>query len=37
MGFYALDRAEYDALTLEEHKAMVAYRDEVLKEQARGG
>jgi len=37
MGFYALGRDEYDALTLEEHKAMVTYRDEMLKGQARGG
>jgi hypothetical protein len=36
MAFYALDRAEYDALTLEEHNAMTAYRNQALKE-AGGG
>jgi hypothetical protein len=32
MAFYALDSAAYEALTLEEHAAMVAYRNEALKE-----
>lgn len=28
MDFYALDRDEFDALTLEEFDAMVAYRNQ---------
>jgi len=33
MDFYALDRAEYDALTVSEFQARVLYRNQVLGEE----